>query len=67
MSIQDDYFDLRYSLKGDDLRKLGRIWHAFCTTEAEAEEYRVRMVAINAGLSKHAELLAKLNVDTSIK
>ena len=38
MSLQDDYFDLDAELKGDQKRKMRRIWKALCEAEADAEE-----------------------------
>lgn len=38
MSLQDDYFDLKASLKGENKKRFLRIWEAFCETEAENEE-----------------------------
>lgn len=37
MSLQDDYFELDAQLKGEQKRKLRRIWGAFCQAEAEAD------------------------------
>lgn len=48
MSLQDDYFDLSATLKGEQKRKLSRIWRAFCEAEAdvmEAEEC-VRLINV---------------------
>jgi hypothetical protein len=38
MSLQDDYFDLDAELKGEQKKKMRRIWKAFCAAEADAEE-----------------------------
>jgi len=38
MSLQDDYFDLDAELKGDQKRKMRRIWKAFCEAEEDVEE-----------------------------
>lgn len=43
MSIQDDYFDLRSKLKGEDKKTLNRIWKCFC--EAEKENDRLQKIA----------------------
>jgi hypothetical protein len=34
MSLQDDYFDLKASLKGEKLKALERIWFGFCDLES---------------------------------
>jgi hypothetical protein len=38
MSLQDDYFDLKASLKGENKKAFLRIWEAFCELESEVEE-----------------------------
>lgn len=38
MSLQDDYFELDAELKGDQKRKMRRIWRALCEAEADAVE-----------------------------
>ncbi len=38
MSLQDDYFDLKASLKGKNKKRFLRIWEAFCEAEAENDE-----------------------------
>ena len=38
MSLQDDYFDLAASLKGEELAAFERIWESFCEMEAEHED-----------------------------
>jgi len=35
MSLQDDYFDLRDSLKGKQLQQFERVWFAYCDLEAQ--------------------------------
>jgi myo-inositol catabolism protein IolC len=36
MSLQDDYFDLKASLRGENKKRFLRVWEAFC--EAENDE-----------------------------
>jgi hypothetical protein len=52
MSLQDDYFDLDAELKGEQKRKMRRIWKAFCEAEEEAEDAKecVRLVNIARNL-----------------
>lgn len=38
MSLQDDYFDLKASLKGENKKRFLRIWEAFCEAEKENDE-----------------------------
>lgn len=38
MSLQDDYFELDAELKGDQKRKMRRIWRALCEAEADTAE-----------------------------
>ena len=38
MSLQDDYLDLKASLKGEYKKRFLRIWEAFCEAEAENDE-----------------------------
>jgi hypothetical protein len=38
VSLQDDYFDLKASLKGENKKRFLRIWEAFCEAEAENDE-----------------------------
>lgn len=51
MSLMDDYFELRDSLKGRDRRTLRRIWEALAEAETEAAEAR-ECVALVDGLRK---------------
>lgn len=67
MSLDDDYCSLRAGLRGADRRALDRVWAAFTAAESEVDDVRQRMVSINKGLTQHAERLAQLNKDTSIK
>lgn len=36
MSIQDDYFDLKAELEGENLERFERVWRAFCDLEARS-------------------------------
>ena len=38
MNLQDDYFDLVRSLRGNNKAAFIRIWEAFCAMEAEYEK-----------------------------
>ena len=40
MSLQDDYFDLDASLKGENKKRFLRIWEAFCEMESEHDKLR---------------------------
>ena len=40
MSIQDDYFDLMASLKGEDKKRFKRIWAWGCECENDNEKLR---------------------------
>jgi len=48
MSLQDDYFDLDAQLKGEQKRKLRRIWKTLCEAEYTAEEASECVRLINA-------------------
>lgn len=48
MSLQDDYFDLDAELKGDQKRKMRRIWSALCGMERETEEARQCVALVNS-------------------
>ena len=52
MSLQDDYYDLDETLKGEDKEKFNRIWDAFCEMEAEQE----RLLAIRGAFRRMVEL-----------
>lgn len=55
MSLQDDYFDLRSSLKGENKRALNRIWKAFCEMEKEQD----RLNEIASSMRRAVSLLFK--------
>ena len=38
MSLQDDYFDLKEALEGEELKAFLRIWDAFVDMENEQED-----------------------------
>lgn len=48
MALLDDYFDLASELKGEQRRKLRRIWAAFCAAEADVDEARECMRLVNS-------------------
>lgn len=48
MSLQDDYWDLRMSLQGRNLKRLDNIWTAFVAQEALLEEVRPILQAVKA-------------------
>lgn len=48
MSLQDDYFDLDETLKGDQRRKMRRIWKALCEAESDADEARECVALVNS-------------------
>lgn len=42
MSLQDDYYDLEHSLRGENKKRMQRIWETFC--EMEREYYKLEEI-----------------------
>lgn len=55
MSLQDDYFDLESTLKGENKKKFLRIWEAFVDMEKEYED----LIQIKSAVKKMVELTFK--------
>ena len=55
MSLQDDYFDLAASLRGEKKKAFMRIWEAFCVMENEHED----LLQIRGAVRRAVELTFK--------
>ncbi len=61
MSLQDDYFDLTRSLRGENKKRMLRIWEAFCEMEKDydktAEIVRCFRQACSLTFERYNEIL----------
>lgn len=55
MSLQDDYFDLESTLKGENKKKFLRIWETFIDMEKEYED----LIKIKSAVKNMIELTFK--------